>query len=491
MAQQPITHLDELDGKPAREFKKLYIDNIEFIDKQEEAKVRKLLMKRNLNSTLQHLRSALRSKVANLIPNHAILKKDMKNDKTNTSNDIIALTPLSFISKGTIPTNNDKGGDTPPLPKNVSEIEVSSTTTPEITEEVMIVGTSTATASGCLKCGKTDNSAKVAELEQEIATLKEILVLAAASPNCGDACKSKNTTQLEQRVVALEQKYALIEQWTVPSLAHKGTELNKLLVPSTTSAPPPTAASKLPLTTVKGKKSNETPPETTPPVAAPSTNVQLPQAQDLPTPSGPRPEISQNVKKADLYIANCESTYNRDKLRAHINSSTGVSLDLSDIIELNTNNSGKAFKVSVPEDIKDAALEIWLPGIKAEPYGNRKPGTAAGRKFKSVNGGNRGKGNTFHGPNTHTSNKLKNSHHNGCKNQKYHKKPQWSGRRFQNHSHRRDLYQQDDYQEQRPYRTDDYQEQRSYQRPVNYGWRPSYQQPERRYNEHPQDYYYY
>ena len=122
---------------------------------------------------------------------------------------------------------------------------------------------------------------------------------------------------------------------------------------------------------------------------APAQVVTTPAQKD----NGPKPATPQTFRKTDLYIGNCESGYTRDDLRDHVNSCTGANIDLSDITELNSRSSGKAFKVSVPEAMTDAALAIWQPGIKAELYRTQKPGTGANNQLRSRNGGF--KGNTF------------------------------------------------------------------------------------------------
>ena len=145
-------------------------------------------------------------------------------------------------------------------------------------------------------------------------------------------------------------------------------------------------------------------PVTTPPVALPRT-TKMPKvpSQGLPKPhtnaGGPRPAI----RKIDLYIPNCESSYTRDRLKAYINSSIGTTLYNSDIMELNTRNGSRAFKVSVPEDKKVEALSIWPAGIKAELYVKRKPGTVANNQSKGGNSGLRVNGNKFRGPNSYIS----------------------------------------------------------------------------------------
>ena len=161
-----------------------------------------------------------------------------------------------------------------------------------------------------LDYGLTDNPSRVAELEQKVATLeqelatyKQILALAAGSPSCGDACLSSNTALLEQKIAALDQRCSVIEQWAIPTLSHKESELSKLLKPMLTA---PTLSPKHPLMTGNGKakQSIETPPKITPPVAAPRTRLPSP-AQNLPsTPSvdnGQLPKVSHNVKKP-IYI---------------------------------------------------------------------------------------------------------------------------------------------------------------------------------------------
>ena len=90
--QSLIKQLNELLGKSAQDFVKLFINNLTFIDSQEKLQVRDLLEKRRV-STLQNLRSALQGKVASLTPYHTILKKELSNDKSNLCNDIMELTP--------------------------------------------------------------------------------------------------------------------------------------------------------------------------------------------------------------------------------------------------------------------------------------------------------------------------------------------------------------------------------------------------------------
>ena len=111
--------------------------------------------------------------------------------------DIIALTPLSYISQGATPLNNDNGDNTlHPVQDEQDE---------NGTDEVTVIGTSGATAPGCSKCGADDNSARVAQLEEEVATLKKILTLVANNPSFGDDRNSRSTVQLEQIFAELEQ----------------------------------------------------------------------------------------------------------------------------------------------------------------------------------------------------------------------------------------------------------------------------------------------
>ena len=309
----------------------------------------------------------------------------------------------------------------------LSYISQESVTSPT-TEDVVNIGASVATNSDCSNCGKTENftrvmelEQKVATLEQELATYKQILALAAGSPNCGDACVSSNTALLEQKVAALDQRCSILEQWTIPSLSHKESALNKLLKPITMLTPP-ALATKLPLDTRDGKEKKVvvSPANITPPVAAPRTKSLPSLAQKPPSTSsrdnGPLPNVPQNIKKTYLYIANCETTYTRNLLRAHITRFTGSNLVLSDIVELNSNNRGKAFKVSVPESKKDVVLSIWLTGIKAEPYRIHKPTRVTGQLFKGRND-NRLQRNSFQGSKSNTSNKSRNPKHQSKKTQ--------------------------------------------------------------------------
>ena len=435
-----ITQLNELNGKSTQDFVKLFIHNIAFIDSQEKMMVRQVL-ERKRATTLQSLRSALQGKVASITPTHSILKKEFLNDLPNLYNDIMELSPLSYISSESV--------------------------TPT-TEEVKILDASVATNSGCSKCGMTDSPSRVAELEQKVATLeeelatyKQILALAAGSPSCGDACLSSNTALLEQKIAALDQRCSVIEQWAIPSLSHKESELSKLLKPMLT----PTLSPKHPLMTGDGKAklSIETPPKITPPVAAPRTRSLPSPAQNLPsTPSvynGQLPKVSHNVKKTYLYIGNCEPSFTRDLLKTHINSSTGSNLVLSDIVELNTKNKGKAFKVSVPENKKKLVLSIWQTGIKAEPYRIHKSARVTEHQGKK-----RVHRNSFQGPKPHTSNKSRYSPKNRWENQHHQNRPrpQQTSRKSQNQPHRRDPYQMGDNQDWRPYQYDNYQEQNPY-----------------------------
>ena len=220
MPQKVITHLNDLTSKSAHNFIKLYIDNIEFIDNEEEAKVRRIMEKRKISPTLQGLWAALIRKATSLVPTNSILHQPLENNMKSICDDIIALTPLSYISQGATPLNNDNGDNTlHPVQDEQDE---------NGTDEVTVIGTSGATAPGCSKCGADDNSARVAQLEEEVATQKKILTLVANNPSFGDDCNSRSTVQLEQRFAELEQRFALIEQWTVPCLTDKGLDLRSL-----------------------------------------------------------------------------------------------------------------------------------------------------------------------------------------------------------------------------------------------------------------------
>ena len=466
--QSSIKQLNELLGKSAQDFVKIFINNLTFIDSQEKLHVRDLLEKRRV-STLQSLRSALQGKVASLIPSHTILKKELSNDKPNLCNDIMELFPLSYISPKSIPLNVDK---------NNKILSLAQTT-----EDVTILDASVATASGCSNCVKTDNPTRVAELEQkvaaleqEVATYKQILTLAAGSPGCGVTC---NTALLEQKIAVLDQRCSVIEQWTIPSLSSKESELNKLLKPLTTLTPL-SLAPKPSLITEDGKDKKSvivTPANTKPPVAAPRSKS-LPSPVHKPTPireNGPLAKVPQTVKKVYLFIANCDPSYTRNLVREHINSSTESNLLLSDIVELNTKNRRTAFKVAVPENKKDIVLSIWQAGIKAEPYRNRKPPVH--------------QRNSFRGLNSYTSNKSRNEN-SQHQRRPSHKTPHQTHKQYRQHTHRQSQnqpYRRDsdwmgDYQDWCPYRYE-YQEQHPVQY-YNYRWGSSYRQPEQRSYSH-------
>ena len=243
---------------------------------------------------------------------------------------------------------------------------------------------------------------------------------------------------------------------------------------------PPTLAPKLLLITGDGKEKKNvvvSPAKTTPPVAAPRKKSLPSPAQKPPsTPTrdnGPLPKIPQNIKKTYLYIANCEPTYTRDLLKAHINRSTSSNLVLSDIIELNTKNRGKSFKVAVPENKKDVVLSIWQAGIKAEPYRIQKPAKVTGQQVKGRKD-NMVQRHSFQGPKSYTSNKSRNPQHQS-------KRPQQTYRQSRNQPYRRDFYQVDEYPDWHPYQYNDYREQPPYQNCQYSSWGSRYQQPEQRY----------
>ena len=467
--QLSIKQLNELLGKSTQDFVKLFINNLTFIDSQEKSQVRELLEKRRV-STLQNLRSALQGKVSSLAPSHTILKKELSNDKSNICKDIMELTPLSYISQKSTP----------------SDVDTNLLSLAQTTEEVTIIDASVATVPGCSNCVKSANPTRVAELEQKVATLeqevatyKQILALAAGSPGCSNTC---NTDLLEQKIAALDQRCSVIEQWTIPSLLPKESELNKLLKPMTTL----TLATKLSQITGDGKDKNSvvvTPAKAKPPVPAPRTkSLPSPTQEPASTPNnGPLPKVPQTVKRAYLYIANFEPSCTRNLLRAHINNSTGSNLALSDIVELNTKSRVRAFKVAVPESKKDIVLSIWEAGIKAELYRSRKP---AGHQRSS-----------FQGLKAYTSNKS--SENNPHQRRPNHKRPQQTHRQSRKQTHmqprnqpyRMDSYQMGDYRDRRPYQYLKYQDQCPIQY-YDYRGESSYQQPEQRsysqyYNAYP------
>ena len=452
--QSSIKHLNELLGKSTQEFVKLFINNLAFIDSQDKSQVRELLEKRRL-STLQSLRSALQGKVSSLVPSHTILKKELSNDKSIICNDIMELTPNSYISQKSTPSDVD-------------------------TEEVTIIDASVATVPGCSNCVNSPNPTRVAELEQKVATLeqevatyKQILALAAGSPGCGNTC---NTDLLEQKIAALDQRCSVIEQWTIPSLSPEESELNKLLKPITTL----TLATKLSQIAGDGMDENSvvvSPTKAKPPVPAPRTkSLPSPPQKHTSTPNnGTLPKVPQTVKRAYLYIANFETSYTRNLLRAHINSSTGSNIALSDIVELNSKNRVKAFKVAVPESMKDSVLSIWKAGIKAELYRSRKPA----RHQKS----------SFQGLKAYTSNKSREK--NPHQHKPDHKRPQRTHRysRQQPHMQPRNQPYRMDYRDRHPYQYLKYQDLYPI-RYYDYRGESSYRQPEQRsycqyYNAYP------
>ena len=109
-----------------------------------------------------------------MIPNHSILKKQLLTNKDDVCNDIMALTPFSYISQENISPDNDEGDDTIHTVQNESDIEMNNNTAPDAAAtDVRIVDSSVDTASGCSKCGEVGNPTRVAELELKVATLEQ------------------------------------------------------------------------------------------------------------------------------------------------------------------------------------------------------------------------------------------------------------------------------------------------------------------------------
>ena len=136
-----------------------------------------------------------------------------------------------------------------------------------------------------------------------------------------------------------------------------------------------------------------------------SDSLALPSDTDCEVDNNPniqRKLVAPGPKTTYAYVGCVDSTFTCADMQFHINTYSSVTLKQSDIQEISNKGSNKGFKIAMPQDKMHEIFDIWIEGIKAEPFGQHKPKRSTSNQDKrfqnSYNRGNYVRSHKFRGP---------------------------------------------------------------------------------------------
>ena len=173
-------------------------------------------------------------------------------------------------------------------------------------------------------------------------------------------------TNLENLLGAnIEAQHELWGQLNAPAAGVTADQDQERPAVTEATASPPAAAPAVAPSAGQPVNPNQGPPPRQPPQAPQATpTTQIPPAPQH-IPAAPMGHIA---KKLDLYIGNIANKYDRKYMLSHINSQAKANLELADIIQAKKGRDGKAFKVTIPENMEEDVKKIWGPSIIVEPW---------------------------------------------------------------------------------------------------------------------------